>query len=248
MGSIQPDIDARHNPLHQMAMGRLTGLAPWLLLLGGLLTLAGYVGPWIDHHAAALVVTGLDLGEYVKFLPAVRQAQVTVWREGFYLPPVAVSLTFTLHCYRVDLRYPWPIRAGMLGVAAVAALNLLPPAWTPTLLPTPEFRLQTTAIGLCLFAIALSPFLALAPRFVVLALCTLVILLALFFPLRDFLRVLPDVAGLYRHPLYPGWGMYASTVGLLFLQGATLAANLPLSTARGQNYPHPDRQDPPKVA
>jgi hypothetical protein len=220
--------------MHQITKraGVLRSSASWLLLLGGLLTLAGYLSPWIDHHAAALIVTGLDLGEYVKFLPAVRQVRVTVWREGFYLPLVAVSLTLSMHCYRADLRYPWPIQAGILGLAAVAALNLLPPAWTPTLLLTPEFRLQTMTLGICLSSIILSPFLAQTPRVVVLAFCVLLILLALFFPLVNFLFILPDVATLYRQPLSPGWGVYTSTMGLLLLLGATIFSNIPLFTAR----------------
>jgi hypothetical protein len=202
------------------------------LLLGGLVTLAGYVGPWIDHRAAALVVTGLDLGEYVKFLPAVRQAQVTVWREGFYLPLVAVSITFALHCYRADLRYPWPMRAILLGLAAVAALNLLPPAWTPPLLLAPEFRLQSASIAVCLLAISLSPLLAQLSRVVVLALCSVLTLLALFFPVRDFMRVLPDIAALYGHALQPGWGVYTSTMGLLLLLGAIWVCNTGRPTNR----------------
>ena len=74
---------------------------------------------------------GLDLGEYVKFLPSVRSGQVQLWREGFYLPLVAVSLAFSLFAYRRELRYPRWLRLLFLAVAIVAALNLLPPAWTP---------------------------------------------------------------------------------------------------------------------
>jgi hypothetical protein len=210
------------------------------LLLASLVALAGYVGPWINHRTAALVVTGLDLGEYVKFLPAVRQARLIVWREGFYLPLAAVSLTLSLHCYRADLRYPWPLRAIILGLAAVAALNLLPPAWTPALLLTPEFRLQTTTIAACLLSIALSPFLAHTPRVAVLAICSLLTLLALFFPLRDFLRLLPDIARLYRQPFYPGWGVYISTIGLVLLLAAILACNRPISQVRGLSQEHTD--------
>lgn len=48
--------------------------ALWLMV-GILLLLTGYFGPWIDHEVAGLVVTGLDLGEYVKFLPEVRSGR-----------------------------------------------------------------------------------------------------------------------------------------------------------------------------
>ena len=89
----------------------------WLLPLGGLLTLAGYFGPWVNHRVAGLVIMGLDLGEYVKFLPAVRSEQITLWREGFYLPLIVVSLSFSLHVFRQQFHYPWWMRALLIGVA-----------------------------------------------------------------------------------------------------------------------------------
>jgi hypothetical protein len=194
----------------------------WLLPLGGLLALLGYFGPWVDHPVAGLVILGLDLGEYVKFLVPVRSGQITVWREGFYLPLTAVSLAFSLYAFRRELGYGWPLRLVLLAVAAVAALNMLPPAWTPQRLLTPEFRLQTTAIVICLAAASISPFLALLPAWVSTLLVTLLVLPALWFPLRDFLRVLPTLRTLYNQPLSPGWGPYVLVVGLLLLWGGSL--------------------------
>lgn len=189
----------------------------WLFPLFSALVLAGYFGPWVDHQVAGLVVTGVDLGELVKFLPAARSGAVTVWREGFYLPLVAVSLILSLTAFRRSFSYGWPVRGALLAGAAVAALNLLPPAWTPTRLMTPEFRLQTAAIGLCLTAIGFSPLLALLKRWLWLGLCAALCLPAIWFPVRNFLRVLPGIAELYNKPLQPGWGVYALVSGLLLL-------------------------------
>jgi hypothetical protein len=198
-------------------------MAKWLVPLAGVLTLAGYFGPWVDHPVAALVITGLDLGEYVKFLPAVRDGMVTVWREGFYWPLVAVSLSQSLYAFRPELNFGWPVRAGMLALAVVAALNLLPPAWTPTRLITAEFYLQTSGLVLCLAAMAVSPLLALLPgrmaAFLTVALCGL----AAWFPVRDFLRVLPGIGELYNHPLQPAWGMMILGVGLILMAVGTLS-------------------------
>lgn len=133
----------------------------WLLPVAGLLILAGYFGPWVPHAVAGLVVLGLDLGEYVKFLPTVRSGEVTLWRESFYLPLIAVSLAFSSAAFRPLWRYSWLVRIMLLGVATVAALNLLPPAWSPAVLRTPEFRQQVLALVVCLGAVAFSPFLAL---------------------------------------------------------------------------------------
>ncbi len=121
-----------------------------------------------------------------------------------------------------NTRYSWPVRALLIALAAVAALNLLPPAWTPTLLTTPEFQTQTGALLLCLLAAGFSPFLALLPQPV-----TKLIVIglsggALWFPMRGFLRILPLISALYNQPLAPGWGMFGLGLGLIILIGATL--------------------------
>ena len=212
-------------------------LVRWLLPLSGLLALAGYFGPWLPHRAAGLVITGLDLGEVVKFLPPVQSGQIPLWREGFYLPLVAVSLAFGLHAWRGELGYPWPVRVALLGVAAVAGLNLLPPAWTPQRLLTPEFRLQTGALIACLALAGVSPLLALLPRWLS-ALATLAVILpALGIPLQGFLRVLPVLSQLYNRPLAPGWGLWVTELGLL---GLAVSAGL-LAWPQGSPDRGPER-------
>jgi hypothetical protein len=201
---------------------RAFGLLRWFLPLGGLLTLAGYFGPWVNHRVAGLVIMGLDLGEYVKFLPEVRNQQIVLWREGFYLPLVAVSLTFSLHVFRPRLSYHWIMRAFMIVVASVAALNMLPPAWTPGKLTTPEFRLQTAAIIICLAAVAFSPFLALIPQRITMIVVVILSGFALWLPINNFLRVLPAISALYNHPLYLGWGMVVMAGGLMLMTGASI--------------------------
>lgn len=194
----------------------------WLLPLAAILTLTGYFGPWVSHRVAGLVVTGLDLGEYVKFLPTVRGGQVMLWREGFYLPLVAVSLALSLAAFRPQWRYGWPMRSLLLIIAGIAALNLLPPAWGPATFTNPEFRQQILALALCLGAAAISPFLALLSRWVGSSVVLLLSLAALWFPLRDFLRVLPTIRELYNEPLSPGWGVYVMVIGLLLMMAAQM--------------------------
>lgn len=194
----------------------------WLLPASGLLVLAGYFGPWVNHRVAGLVITGLDLGEYVKFLPVVRGGQVALWREGFYLPLVAVSLICSLYVFRAELYYHWSMRALLIAVACVAALNLLPPAWTPQRLATAEFRLQTLALIGCLAAVGISPFLALLPPILPALFTLLLSLTAMWFPVENFERVLPNIAELYHRSIQPGWGMYGMAGGLILL--AAIAA------------------------
>jgi len=205
-------------------MRLLEQIERWLIPLGGLLALAGYFGPWVNHPVAGLVIMGLDLGEYVKFLPEVRNGQIMLWREGFYLPLVAVSLAFSLNAFRKQLAYDWLVRVFLVAIAIMTALNLLPPAWTPNRLITPEFRLQTVMMIICLAMVALSPFLALLPQRISTALIVSLSGLALWFPIHDFLGVLPLISGLYNHSLRPGWGMVVMVVGLIVLAGASIYA------------------------
>lgn len=202
-----------------MIMGQLR----WLIPLGCWLALLGYFGPWIDHPAAVLVVTGLDLGEYVKFLVPIQNGSISIWRESFYLPLLCVSLSLSLFAFRQELDFSRLIAYVCLVMAGVAALNMLPPAWTPSRLATPEFRLQVAAIGICIGAALCSPLLSLLPYKMS---CILVILLSLvagILPVRNFLLILPTVEELYNSSLSPGWGVYVFLGGLIVLMIGALA-------------------------
>lgn len=189
----------------------------WLLPTALLLAFAGYVGAWVDHRVAGLVITGLDLGEYVKFLTPVRSGAIALWREGFYLPLVAVSLTASLAAFRSELRYAWPAHAALLALAVVAALNLLPPAWTPQRMMTDEFRQQTLALAGCLAAMAFSPLLALLPAKLFAVIVAVLSVSAAIIPVYQFVLVLPTLSALYNQPQSPGWGMYLCATSLLTL-------------------------------
>ena len=187
----------------------------WLLPLGLLAALAGYFGPWVDHRVAGLVITGLDLGEYVKFLPVVRDGSVALWRPSFYAPLVAISVAALLAAYRTDTSYRWWLRVPLLALATIAALNLVPPAWTPTRLLEPEFRWQTSSLLLLLIGVACAPLLALLPHRIVALLVTLLALCGIAAPTYGMWRVLPSIESLYSHSLVPGWGLWLMVAGLI---------------------------------
>lgn len=192
----------------------------WLFLGAGFLILTGYFGPWVPHRVAGLVVTGLDLGEYVKFLPVVRNGEVTLWRESFYLPLVVISLAFSCTAFYLRFSSRWSARIVLLMAATVAALNLLPPAWSPAVLRAPEFRQQVLTLVVCLGAVAISPFLALLPRWLT-AICLIVLsVAALWWPVRHFLHILPAISALYGQSLVPGWGFYVTGIGLILMIAA----------------------------
>ncbi len=200
----------------------------WLVALACGLMMMGYFGPWVPHPAAGLVVTGLDLAEYVKFLPAFSAGQLSIVREAFYAPLVAVSVTLSLIAFRLPVRprwlrwLRWLLRLLVVLLAIVAALNLLPPAWSPPLLRTPEFRLQSMVLLACVGLALLSPLLALLPRRLSALLVVVLAAPATWLPTTQFLQVRPHIADLYAKALPLGWGFWLCAAGSLLLLAAAL--------------------------
>ena len=206
----------RWDPGQKLRINRLRWLAIAVVALIGS---AGYFGPWVPHKAAGLVVVGLDLAEYVKFLPEVASRQIILQRELFYLPLLAESIGATLLASRRAL--PGWIRVGLALAGVPLALAMLPPAWSPAVLSLPEFRLQVAAIGGCLLLTSCIYLLQYLPDRLVLILLALLTLAAAVAPAWGFLQVRPAIAGVYGHPLALGWGFWANTAGFL---GVTLIA------------------------
>ena len=183
------------------------------IIAAGIVGLVGYYGPWVPHRASGLVVIGLDLAEYVKFLPKVGPNPAAVTRETFYLPLIAVSLGAVLLASRRSL--PRWLRCCLAAASVPVALAMLPPAWSPAVLRLPDFRLQVMAIGVCLLAVPLIPLTRYLPDRLVLALLVALALAAAIWPAWGFLQVLPTIGGLYGHTLRAGWGFWANLAGFL---------------------------------
>lgn len=195
------------------APGQPRQLRCLLIILAGAAGLAGYYGPWVGHRAAGLIIIGLDLAEYVKFLPQVASGQIGIQREVFYLPLVAGSATASLLASRRYL--PTWLRWALALAAVPLALAMLPPAWSPGLLRLGEFRIQILAIGVCL---ALIPGIALTrylSDWLVLVIIALLALLAAIGPAWAFLQVRGAIAQVYRQDPPLGWGFWIGLLGFL---------------------------------
>jgi hypothetical protein len=192
--------------------------------------LTGYYGPWLAHRAAGLVVVGLDLAEYVKFVPQVISGQIAIQREVFYLPLMAGSMAASLLASRRWL--PLWSRWVLAFLALPLALAMLPPAWSPAVLRLGEFRIQVLAIGVCL---ALVPGIVitryLPDRLVLFTIAFLAVMSALG-PTWAFLKVRPAIAQVYRRPPLTGWGFWLNLVG--FFGAAFLAVAEALRTETRQ--------------
>lgn len=195
------------------------------LLFGLLLVAIGYWGPWIWAEPAGLRVLGIDLAEYVKFLAEVRSGQIAVQREVFYLPPLALSVTLSLLAHRREYRLPSPLRWLLNLLAIPTALAMLPPAWTPPLLTTPEFSKQTAAIVICLAMAALAyPLGRRLPGLLLAAVVLLLSLAATVGPVAAFARLQPAFDNIYGHPITVGYGPWLMSTGFALVTITTLLA------------------------
>ncbi len=187
----------------------------------------GYWGRWIAHSAAGLNILGVDLPEYVKFVPEARYGVIPINRLVFFAMPLSLALgLILLASVRMQLSV-W-VR-GLAGLLAIpVALSMLPPAWTPGLLMTPEFRAQTLVIMALMAATLLIPlWKQLIPDWLRGVFFILIGLLPLP-ALSAFFKIMPALEKLYNHPLSPGPGVYwlvagmalmAATGGLLIFGG-----------------------------
>lgn len=75
-----------------------------LLRSAFVLILVGYLLEWLPHAAAGLSIMGQELGEWVKFVPAVKGGEVIFGRGYFFIPP------WTLALMLVSWTIPWSNR------------------------------------------------------------------------------------------------------------------------------------------
>jgi hypothetical protein len=198
-----------------------------VLILGLALAIVGYFGPWVDHKTAALVLTGQDMGEFVKFLPEVRAGTVPMIREFFYLPPFAAALCLILLMASKRWAYPLAVRAVMLLAVLGLAWAMLPPVWTPQLLLTAEFRKQTVAIAFCLLLLIVHPVLRYLPprrcpdhsrREGLMAVSMMALaLLGAVPPLWQFFSIREAMNRAYGWPVQVGWGLWVTVLGFLIV-------------------------------
>jgi hypothetical protein len=206
-----------------------------MLLVGLLLAAVGAsFGPWVDRPAAALMLTAPDLAEFVKFLPEVRTGSLIVHRLLFLFPLFVA--TFALPLVVTNRRLGYPVWARWLALVAAIplALTLLPPVWSPAVLLSAEFRLQTSACVLCLGMVVAARWLRLMPLRPIVVLLVPLSLAAPPLAFWQFFAMQEAVTHAYASPIVPGWGAWIAVVGfalvvfgmLLVLRGLSAPSRL----------------------
>jgi hypothetical protein len=80
-----------------------------------------------------------------------------------------------------------------------------------------------------LAGVALSPFLALFPRWLTATCITLLSLIAIVVPLYALFQILPAIRTLYNQPVVAAWGVWLMVAGLL---ATTISYWLPVKQAK----------------
>lgn len=185
-----------------------------LLPLAWALAATGYYGPWIGHGTAALTLSGADMAEFVKFLPGVLDGSLDVIRQLYYLPPLAVVVSIAFLIAAERLAYPRPFRVLALLLSLPLSLQLLPPAWSPASLVSPEFRLQTIALGVCWLLLAASWLLGRLPAWFSGLVTAGLALAAAALPAWQLWVAKPAIDAVYGSAPSLGWGFFLCLAGL----------------------------------
>jgi hypothetical protein len=207
----------------------------YVLLVLLVLAALSYWAPWVDHRTAALKLSGQDLGEFVKFIPAMRTTPKPFPRQLFYLPPFLCAVSLVLLAANGALLYPIALRVGMLLGALLLLPGLLPPVWGhPRDLFAAEFRLQAVFLlaGLAVIA-SHGLFRRLAQRVLKASLGTMA--LAAVVPVQwAFWTARPFIWAVYDTPsVHLGWGLGLSAAawfGIAITCAVSLRQHTPRSS------------------
>lgn len=198
-----------------------------LALLGLVLAVIGYWGPWVDHFTAALVVPGFDLAEYVKFLPEVRARTVPVARELFYLPALAAGLCLAMLVGRRRPRLPLWATALLAVLAAWLTLVVAPPAdlmlrFVQDAGLRAEWGRQALLAGGAFLAVVVALLgVSRLPRLITPLLVSLVAGVGTGVPLWQFYAVRPAIDRVYNKSVALGWGLWLMLLGFALVVIAT---------------------------
>ncbi|MBP7998996.1 MAG: hypothetical protein KA314_06495 [Chloroflexi bacterium] len=118
--------------------------------------LAAYWLVWMPGPGAGLQLIGLEMGEWVKFLPEVRAGQISAGRDLFYLPPITAGLLLALSTVGWPHRWPtWLVR----GLAVLVSLLAFPSLDAIRFEPRSEWLWRLGLVGLVVMGVGVTPWL-----------------------------------------------------------------------------------------
>jgi hypothetical protein len=217
-------------------------LLPWArrgVAAGALLGAAGWWLPWVvpGSGAAALVLLGLDLGDFWKFTAEWRRGLFEIERLFFFLPPPMAAMTLSLWMAggRGGARWLVIPLVLFLGVVILPAFEWVLPALEgiPLVYEEPrlarEFGFQLYLTLATLLVLLMIPLWQRLGATALVALITVIATCGTILPAWALWRTWPVLASFYGGNLTVGPGVLVSTLGfaLVLLSSVCLLAAIP---------------------
>lgn len=188
-----------------------------LIKIGFTAIFVGYLLVWLPQPLAGLSFIGVEIGEWVKFLPEVRSGEVGSDRNLFYLPPLTLALMMILWTVGWSNRrwQTWCLR----GLAVLVSLLAFPALEAIRYEPAGEWLLRLLLVTLVFASAILVPLTERLPEATALRGAWLAImllgLLGLILPTWAYLAVRPAVSELFRSEVGIGPGVWLNAAGHL---------------------------------
>jgi hypothetical protein len=198
--------------------------------------LLGYLLVWLPQPVVGLSFIGLEMGEWVKFLPQVQAGEITPGRNLFYLPPLTLGLMMALWTagwsnrrWQSWLARSLAVMAGGLAFPALEAIRFEPAG---------EWWLRLALVGLvALVALTVGFW----PRALVRFSGWLILILGTMgavLPTWAYLAIRPAVSQLLNGPVGIGPGVWLNLGGHLLLVSVYLYyLSLPVAGRAGPGQP-----------
>ena len=218
--SVQKNV-----PTQSMGTSNKVGVVnQWLIPVAIALIFVGFLSVWMPNKAAGLAMLGLEIGEWVKFLPEVQAGQ-TPSRTLFYLPPLTLALAVLIwsagwHGWQV-----W-----LLRLLALAAATLALPS-VPDILDTGNLGEmgERVRVGSVLL-VAIFTLVVWKVRHFPPIILSVLGLIGAIFPSYAYFAIRPVIASYLQHTPGVGYGLWLSLLGHLIL----IVAGLLLSQQKSE--------------
>ena len=191
----------------------------WLIPIAVALIFVGFLSVWLPNKAAGLAMLGLEIGEWVKFLPEVQAGQ-TANRTLFYLPPLTLALSVLLWSAGWRGWQVWLLRA-----LAVAAATLALPS-VPDILDTGNLgemgeRLRVGGVmAVAAIALGVGIFGRFATSRLAAPILIMIGLIGAILPTYAYFSIRPIIASYLRYTPSVGYGLWLSLLGHLIIIAA----------------------------